>query len=254
MCIGMVSGNFSRYYNTYSKIHLLNPLCKILSSIIFMIMVFMASNLRVILCLFLILLYIIIISNVPLKNYIKPLFSMKILFVFIFLLNLIFGVSLYSSIVMISKVCLFLIYFSILLFTTTTNELAAGFSSFLSPLSMFGVSVSKVSMTIALSINFIPTLFLEANKILKSQKSRGFDYNSGGFKSKLIGIRSIFIPMFISSIRRLDNVSDALEMKQFSFNRDRSCIKGFGWNFNDVYVILCHLIIFTLVLVKEVVL
>lgn len=250
----MVNGRFSRYYSTCSKIHLLNPLCKVLALIIFVIMVLMASSLRVVLSLFLISIYVMVISHVPYKFYFKPLWSMKVLFVFIFLINLLFGVNIYSSIVMIGKVCLIVVYSSVLLFTTTTNELALGFDSLLRPLCFFKLPVSKISMAIALSINFIPSLFLETNKILKSQKSRGFDYSRGSFKDKVVGIKSILIPMFVLSMRRADMVSDAMEIKQFSFNCDRSSIRGFYWRFNDAYMIMCHLIIFTLVLVKEVVL
>ena len=68
----MRNGSFSRYYNTDSFIHSMNPLCKVLGLLIFVLMTMLASNIRVICGLFLILLFIIVISDVPLKNYIKP--------------------------------------------------------------------------------------------------------------------------------------------------------------------------------------
>lgn len=254
MCIDMRSGNFSRYYNTSSIIHSINPLCKILGLLIFTFMVFIGSNFRVICGLSLILFYIIIISNVPFFNYIKSLFGMKFLFIMIFLINLLFGVSVYSSFIMIIRVCFIVLYSSVLLFTTTTNELALGFSSLLRPLELFDISVSKISMALALSFNFVPDLFVQSNKIIKSQASRGFDYNNASFKDKLIGIKSIVIPMFVLSIKRADCISDAMELKQFSFNNNRSSIKSISWCFKDSYMIACHLLIFVFVLVKEVVL
>lgn len=249
----MLNGDFSRYYNTSSEIHMLNPLCKNLALIIFFIMVVMGSSTKVMLSLLLILTFIIVISNVPFKYYFKPIFGMKFLLLFILIINLLFGVSFYSSIVMVSKICLIVMYSSVLLFTTTTNELAFGFASLLRPLSLLGFPVSKVSMAIALAINFIPSLFFSSNKIMKSQTSRGFNYKKGSFKDRIVGIKSIFIPMFISSIKRADRVADAMEVKHFSFDRDRSDIKGFRWRFNDSYMITCHLIVLVLVLVKEVV-
>lgn len=254
MCIGMRNGSFSRYYNTDSFIHSMNPLCKVLGLLIFVLMTMLASNIRVICGLFLILLFIIVISDVPLKNYIKPLWGMKILFIFIFIINILFGVSVYNSFVMVSKVCLVVLYSSALLYTTTTNELAYGFSSLLRPLGVFGFPVSKVSMAIALSLNFVPSLFIESNKIIKSQSSRGFNYNNGSFKDKIIGIKSIIIPMFIMSIKRADSISDAMELKHFSFETDRNSIKGFKWHLSDFYMISCHLFVLILVLIKELVL
>lgn len=253
MCIGMRSGSFSRYYNIDSPIHKLNPLCKILASIVFLVMVLISSHIKVIISLFLILSFIITISNVPFNYYLNPIFSMKVLFIFLFIINLIFGVSVYNSFVMISKIILVVMYSSVLLFTTTTNSLAYGISSFLRPLSFIGFPVSKVSMAIALSLNFIPTMFDSSNKIMKSQMSRGFNYKEGSFKDRIIGIKSIFIPMFISSIKRADAVSDAMEVKNFSFDGDRSDIIDYRWRFNDFYMITSHLALFILVLIKEVV-
>ena len=249
----MRSGSFSRYYNIDSPIHKLNPLCKILASVVFLVMVLISSRIKVIISLFLILSFIVTISNVPFNYYLKPIFGMKILFIFLFIINIIFGVSFYNSFVMISKVILVVMYSSILLFTTTTNSLAYGISSFLRPLSLIGLPVTKISMAIALSLNFIPTMFDSSNKIMKSQMSRGFNYKEGSFKDRIIGIKSIFIPMFISSIKRADVVSDAMEVKNFSFDSDRSDIIDYRWRFNDFYMITSHLALFVLVLIKEVV-
>ena len=253
MCIGMRSGSFSRYYNIDSSIHKLNPLCKVLASIVFLVMVLISSRIKVIISLFLILSFIITISNVPLKYYFKPVYTMKLLFVVLLIINFLFGVGFYNSIVMVSKVILVVMYSSALLFTTTTNSLTYGISSFLRPLGFFGIPISKISMGISLSLDFIPTLFDRSNKIIKSQMSRGFNYKDGSFRDRIIGIQSVFIPMFVSSIKRADAVSDAMEVKNFSFDSDRSDIIDYRWHFNDFYMIGCHLILFVLVLVKEVV-
>ena len=69
----------------------------------------------------------------------------------------------------------------------------------------------------------------------------------------IVGIKSIFIPMFVSSIKRADAVSDAMEVKNFSFNCDRSDIIDYRWHFNDFYMIISHFVLFVLILVKEVV-
>ena len=249
----MRSGSFSRYYNIDSPIHKLNPLCKILASIVFLVMVLISSRFKVIISLFLILSFIITLSNVPFKYFFKPIFSMKILFVFLFIINIIFGVSFYNSFVMISKVLLVVMYSSVLLYTTTTNSLAYGIASFLRPFSFLGFPVTKVSMAIALSLNFIPGMFDSSNKIMKSQMSRGFNYKDGSFKDKIVGIKSIFIPMFVSSIKRADAVSDAMEVKNFSFYDDRSDIIDYRWRFDDFYMLVSHLALFILVLIKEVV-
>lgn len=252
MCIDLLS-SFSRFYNTNSCIHSLNPLCKILASLIFIFMTILCSNIVVLFALLIVLIFIIILSNIPLNYYLKLIFSMKILFIMLLIVNLLFGVGVYGSLVMIGKVILIVMYSSCLIMTSTTNDIAYGIGSLLRPLGLLGLPVAKVSMAIALSLNFIPILFDTSNKILKSGKSRGFDYSSGNFKDKIMGIRTIFIPLFVLSIRKSDSVSDMMELRNFSFDTNRSSLKRFYFSFDDLCMIACHIIVLILVLVKEVV-
>lgn len=254
MCIDMRNGSFSRYYNTNSIVHMINPLCKILAMLIFVVMSMVGSCVRVMCGLSIILFFLMVLSLVPLKKYLSFVYSMKFLLLVIFFINILFGVSIYNSFIMLCRVCLVLMYFSLLLYTTTTNELALGFSSLLRPLGIFGFPVSKVSMVIALSLNFIPILFIESGKIIKSQTSRGFNYRDGSFKDRINGFKSVVIPMFVLSMKRADSISDAMEVKQFSFNSNRSSIKGVRWHLSDFYMIGCHLLVLVFVLIKEVVL
>lgn len=253
MCIDMQNGSFSRYYNTYSIIHLLNPLSKVLVSLIFIFMILLSSNFVVCIALLLILLILINISNIPIKSFLQPLFNMKFLFLFVIIIDLIFNISLYNSLMSIFKICLFVIYSSLLIYTTSTNELAIGIYMFLYPLTIFKIPVFKISMTISLSINFISLLFLQSNKILKSQKSRGFNYSSGSIKQKIIGIRSVFIPVFINSMKRAEEIGNMIEIRNFNFNNSRTFTKSMKLHYEDIYIISFHLIIFIFVLVKEVV-
>ena len=109
-------------------------------------------------------------------------------------------------------------------------------------------------MTIALSLNFVPILFMEFSKIIKSQTSRGFNYRNGFFKDKVVGLKNVFIPTFVLSMKRVRSISDALEVKQFSFDSNRSSINGIRWHISDFYMIGCHLLVLVFVLIKEVVL
>jgi len=253
MCIGMRSGNFSRYYNISSVIHSLNPLCKILALLLFVIMSIMASNIREMCCLFIVLVFIISLSNVSIIKYIRPIYSMRFLFILVFIINILFGVSVYDSFIIICRICLVVMYSSVLLFTTTTNGIAYGFSSLFRPLGVFGFPVYRVSMAIALSLNFVPNLFFESNRIIKSQISRGLNYNGGSLFDRIVIIKNVFIPMFVNSIKRSYRISDAMKVKSFGFNCDRSSIKSFRWSISDFYMITCHLMVFVFVLIREVV-
>lgn len=249
MCIGMRNGSFSRYYNVSSIIHSLNPLCKILALMLFIFMAIMASNIREMCCLFIILIFIIGFSNVSIINYFKSIYSVRILLFFVFIISLLFSGSVYNSFIVCCRICLIILYFSVLLFTTTTNGIAYGFSSLFRPLGLFGFPVTRISIIIALGLNFFPSLFLESDRIGKSQVSRGFNYNECSFFDRL----KFFISMFICSIRRFNGVNDVMSVRNFGFNVDSSSISSFKWNVNDFYMIFGHMMVFVFVLIKEVV-
>ena len=240
----MRNGDFSRYYSVSSPIHFLNPLCKVLTLFIFVFMSFLCSSIRVVCSLFIILIYIMIVSNVPFKKYFDYLFGFRFLFIFIFIINLFFT-GFYGSIIIVSRVCLIVLYYFVLIFTTTTNELAYGFSQLLKPLSVFSFSIFNFSMRLSLILNFIPCLFLKSNKVFKSQVSRGYN---NSFLHRLLGFKSSFILTF----RNFRSLFNSLNVRDFDYYKSSVC--DYRFRFLDVYMIFCHVMILVFVLIKEVVL
>lgn len=245
----MRNGSFSCYYNVSSPIHSLSPLCKLLALFVFVIMTFIGSNISVMCSLFLVLMFLIVISNVPFYKYLNVIFFLSIFCLFVFVLNLCFC-GFYDSIIMISRICLVVLYLSILLYTTTINEISYGLSLLLKPLSYFKVPVFKISLYISLFLNFIPCLFSEAGHVIKSQKSRGFDYSDVSFIDKIKGI----FPAFILSLRRTFKLFEVLKVRFSNDYFSRNSIYDFRFRLCDIYMISCHVIIFTFILIKEVVL
>ena len=70
-------------------------------------------------------------------------------------------------------------------------------------------------MMISIALRFIPTLFNETNKILKAQASRGVDFNEGKFTEQVKQIVSLLIPMFVISIKRAEDLADAMEARGY---------------------------------------
>ena len=68
-------------------------------------------------------------------------------------------------------------------------------------------------MTIAL--RFIPTLMDETDKIMKAQKARGADFESGGLIQKAKNLIPLLVPLFISSFRRADELAMAMEARGY---------------------------------------
>ena len=240
MCIGMQSGNLFKYKNTSSIVHTLNPLCKILGLFIFLIMIIMCSSVRVICGLSLIFIFIMVISNVSFKEYFKIIWAFRFFLIFIFFISLFFD-GFFSSFIIISRVCLAILYFSVLLYTTSLSEIYFGFLSLLRP---FKLSISIIYKCFSIFFCFIPFFFSEYDRIRKSQFCRGLT-NIDLF----LWFKTVVLA-FTMTFRKINDVNKLMMFN--NFNCDSNI--GFKWRVCDVYMIVCHLLVLIFVLIKEVVL
>lgn len=111
---------------------------------------------------------------------------------------------------------------SLLTISTSSMDINNGFSAVLSPLKLVKFPVGVVSMTLSLSLRFIPTLLEETNKIMKAQASRGVDFSEGRLKDKIMQIVSLLIPMFVISIKRADELANAMESRGYIVDGKRT--------------------------------
>ena len=232
-----------KYYPVNSKIHDLNPTFKILATLLFVISVFLTNNLYMHIILFAFLLLIISASNVPLKAYFKTIYSVKWLLLFILLINLVFKVSLTTSIVMVLRIIYILWYTTILTLTTTPMDLTYGLQKTLSPLKKI-IPVNRIAFSLALALRFIPTIFDEANI--------GIDYKYINLKGKLLAISSLIIPVFNLTLQKADLLSDTLEVRLYDIDSER---KYSNYNAVGVFDMLClisHIIIIILIIINGV--
>lgn len=239
MCIGMQNGNLFRYYNTSSIIHSLNPLCKLLGLFIFLFMIIVCSSVRGICGLSLVLLYIMVISNISFKDYFKILWFFRYFILFIFLIGLFFGI--YSDFILVCRLCLCFLYFSVLYFTTSLSEISSGFSLLFRPFSF--LCLSKFSNYFTRIFCFVPFIFSEYYRISRSQLSRGLNY-CDSFSNRVLCYKTAFISSIVLTFRKI---------KGLRLNYDSGCV-DFEWHVRDVYMIACHLLVLVFVLIKEVVL
>ena len=238
-----------RYYPIRSKIHNMNPMAKIISIMLFLILSFLSNDIVVNLIVAGYVLIIMGMSNVPFKIYFKNLYGLKILFIFIVVINLLSGMSWLSIAIMLIRTITLVLYTTILTLTTTPTLISLGLERLFKPLEKIKIPVSKMALSVSLALRFIPTILDQANKVLKSQTSRGMDFKKSNIKVKIKSIINILIPMFVLSFKRADTLADAMEVRLFNANRKRSNYRDIKWTFFDTFVVNMHLIsIITLIL------
>lgn len=111
---------------------------------------------------------------------------------------------------------------SLLTFSTSNTEINNGIASVLSPLKVVKFPVGVVSMTLSLTLRFIPTLIEETQKIMKAQSSRGVDFSEGNLKEKVNQIISLLIPMFVISFKKAEDLANAMEARGYVIDAPRT--------------------------------
>ena len=145
-------------------------------------------------------------------------------------------------------------YSTVLTLTTPPTEITFGLERFLSPLNKLKIPVNKLSLSISLALRFIPTIFDQTTKIMKSQASRGVDYYNSSFKGKVEAVKTMLLPMINLSIKRADMLAEAMEVRLFSFDKERSNYRLNKWRLSDSLVVILHIVFLIIIVVKEVLL
>ena len=127
---------------------------------------------------------------------------------------------------MIARVSLILLGgSSLMIFTTTPIMLTDGVESLLNPLKRLRVPVHELAMMMTIALRFIPSLIEETDKIMRAQASRGADFNEGKLLDRARSFIPIIIPLFVSAIRRADDLANAMEARCYRGGEGRTKLR-----------------------------
>ena len=109
----------------------------------------------------------------------------------------------------------------VLLFVCTTNP-----SEFAASLNRIGVSY-RVSYAVALALRYIPDIQREFRDISLAQQARGTEMSKkASLVSRLKAASSILIPLILSSMERIETISNAMELRGFGKGKKRTWYSG----------------------------
>ena len=127
---------------------------------------------------------------------------------------------------------------SLLTFTTSPISLTDGIERLMSPFSKIGVPAHAIAMMMTIAIRFIPTILEETDKIMKAQKARGADLESGSIVSRARAMTPILIPLFISAFRRADELAIAMECRCYRGGEGRTRLHELKMQKRDIAALL----------------
>ena len=121
----------------------------------------------------------------------------------------------------------------VLLFVCTTNP-----SEFAASLNRIGVSY-KISYAVALALRYIPDIQREYRDISQAQQARGTEMSKkASLVKRLKAASAILIPLILSSMERIETISNAMELRGFGKGPKRTWYSGRKFSRMDIVSIL----------------
>ncbi len=127
----------------------------------------------------------------------------------------------------------------VILFVSTTDP-----SEFASSLNRIGISY-KVAYSVSLALRYIPDIQREYRDISLSQQARGLEMASKkqSLIKRLKNASSMLFPLIISSMDRIEVISNAMELRGFGKGRKRSWYSARPFRTSD-YLVIAFSVIF----------
>ena len=120
-----------------------------------------------------------------------------------------------------------------LLFILATNP-----SEFAASLNKIGVSY-KVGYSVAIALRYIPDVQRDFHEISQAQQARGIDLSKKDkLTDRLKNSAAILFPLVLSSLQRIEVISNAMELRGFGKNKKRTWIVERPFKKRDYIAIL----------------
>ena len=248
--------SFGQYFPAKSFVHNMDARIKILGVIAHIVAVFLVQSFHFagFLACFLFVVIATMFSKVPFGKVLKSIKGIIFFIVLSAILQIFFNtdgkvlvewsfikiteMGLLNAGFIIARITLIVLGASLLTLTTSPVEIADGLESLLSPLKVIKFPVHEFALIMSIALRFIPTLLDETDRIIKAQKARGADFESGNLIKRAKALIPVLIPLLISSFRRADELADAMDSRCYSGSKNRVKYKKMTLSWRDLVGVL----------------
>lgn len=250
-----------QYFPGKSIIHRLDPRTKLLFLVVYIAALFVAASWISYGVMLSFLIFVIAVSQIPLKSILRGMKPLVFILVFTAILNIFFtggetvlvefwGLSITKegiirAVFMISRIMMLITGTFLLTYTTSPIALTDGLESLLGPLKKIRLPVHELSMMMCIALRFIPTLIEETDKIMSAQKARGADFETGNIFKRVRALVPILVPLFISAFRRADELATAMECRCYQGGKGRTKMKLLRYHRSDLLAFLTAILLLT---------
>ena len=249
---------FGQYYPGDSFVHKLDARMKLVLTLLFMVGIFFVVSFVGFAFITVFLLTVILVSRVPLKSVLKSIRGIIFLLFLTAILNVFFTkgeeplwswwkIEIYQEgLIFAAKMLLRLTYLvigsSILTLTTTPVDLTHAVESLLKPLRIIRFPVHEFALIMSLTLSFIPSLIEETDRIIRAQKARGADFDTGGLIKRAKAFVPILIPLLVGGFRRAEELANAMNSRCYEGATKRTQMRVMKLSWRDLVATLFALI------------
>jgi energy-coupling factor transport system permease protein len=237
-----------QYYKGDSILHRLDPRTKVAATVLYILSLFIGKSIPAYLLAVAFLAVMIKISTVPFFFMVRGLKAVFTILLFSVVINMFFipgevildfgfcdisKEGLQTAGFMALRLVFLILGSSLMTLTTTPNQLTDGMEKLLKPLKKIHIPVHEIAMMMAIALRFIPILTEELDKIMKAQSARGAEFNTGNMIQKVKSVVPILVPLFVSAVRRANDLAMAMESRCYHGGEGRTKMKPLLYHRND---------------------
>jgi len=240
---------FGQYYLANSFVHKMDARIKLVLVLLFMVGIFFVTSFAGFLWITVFLAFAIGFSKVPIKSILKSIKGILFILILTAILNVFFTKTgnllcewwifhIYDDgLIYAAKIFLRLTYLvigsSLLTLTTTPVDLTHAIESLLKPLRVIKFPVHELALIMSLTLSFIPSLIEETDRIIRAQKARGANFDTGNLFKRAKAFVPILIPLLVGGFRRAEELANAMNSRCYEGAKKRTQMRVMKLSWRD---------------------
>ena len=242
-----------QYFPGSTLAHRLDPRTKLMMVLIYIVALFCAKSFLSYGILALFLFVSVRISKVGFRALIRGMKPLVVILIFTAVLNMFYtpghalasfwiftltAEGILAAVFMVLRIALLIMGTFLMTYTTSPIALTDAIENLLGPLKRVRFPVHELAMLMSIALRFIPTLIEETDKIISAQRARGADFETGNLLRRAKALVPILVPLFLSAIRRADELATAMECRCYHGGEGRTKLHVLRYQKRDFLCIL----------------
>lgn len=219
-----------------SKLH---PTTHILIFLFLSIMLWKSILLTVLVSL--ILVFVVKVGEIGFYKLYKHVIGIVWIILVLFLVSLITTRNFAYSLLISYRLLLLIVIISVLFLSRSYFDIAYGLGLLFKPLRYIGFPVMEFVFVLTMALRFIPIIAEEIERIIMSQKTRGFDIKN--IKHVLLVGYAILVPVFLSALIRAESMAISLYLRGIDLKEGIPPVTKIRFGLLDIFIILLSVLV-----------